>query len=117
MIPKEFQILNHTITVVIDNEYCHKNDCFGQYLYQENKIVLADKYKSKKNWVSYKKETIEHVFYHELIHCILYYMNNDLWLDEKFVDQFSGLLAQTMKKDESIEINRRIKSRNSKRTV
>ena len=48
MIPKEFQILNHTITVVIDNEYCHKNDCFWQYLYQENKIVLADKYKSKK---------------------------------------------------------------------
>jgi hypothetical protein len=40
-------------------------------------------------------------------------MNSELWLDEKFVDQFSGLLAQTMKKDESIEIDGRVESRNS----
>jgi hypothetical protein len=112
MIPKQFKILNHTIEVVFDSEYCSKNQCFGQYLYQENKIVLADKYKSKKNWVKYKPEIVEHVFYHELVHCVLYYMNHELWLDEKFVDQFAGLLAQVMiKENESIESNRKSRPR------
>lgn len=94
MIPSSFKILNHTIDVVFDNEYCSKNDCFGQYLYKENKIILADKYKTKRGWRKYKPEIIAHVFHHELVHCILYYMNHKLWDDEKFVDQFSGLLAQ-----------------------
>ena len=97
MIPKSFSILNHTIEVVFDNQYCHKNDCFGQFLSYENKIILADRYKADKSWKKHKIETVEHTFYHELTHCILYYMNHDLWLDEKFVDQFGGLLAQVMK--------------------
>lgn len=113
MIPTSFKILNHTIEVVFDNEHCDKNDCFGQYMHQENKIILADKYKANKNWVKYKPEIIEHVFYHELVHCILYYMNNELWLDEKFVDQFAGLLSQTMiNENESTESKRKPRPRN-----
>lgn len=112
MIPKSFKILNHTVEVVIDNEYCHKNDCFGRYITQENKIILADKYKANKNWVRYKPETVQHVFYHELVHCILYFMDHELWDDEKFVDHFAGLLAQTMMKEEneSIKTKRRIRT-------
>ena len=94
MIPTSFQILNHTITVVIDNEYCRINECFGVFLLNENKIVLADRYKTKKTWRKYPKEILLHTFYHELTHCILYYMNHKLWNNEKFVDQFAGLIAQ-----------------------
>lgn len=118
MIPSKFKIFNHTIDVIFDNEHCHKNECFGQFFHQENKIVLADKYKVKKNWIKYKPEIVEHVFYHELVHCILYYMNSDLWLDEKFVDQFAGLLAQVMIKEnenESTESERKPRSRNRSR--
>ncbi len=100
MIPKSFNILNHTVEIVYDNEYCHKNNCFGQFLYKENKIILADSYRTKKQWRKYKPEIVEHVFYHELTHCILYYMNHELWDNENFVDQFGGLLAQVLEKKE-----------------
>lgn len=100
MVPTKFNILNHTIEIVYDSEYCHKNNCLGQYLFQENKIILADKYKTKKGWRKYKQEIIDHVFYHELTHCILYYMNHELWDNENFVDQFAGLLAQALEKKE-----------------
>jgi hypothetical protein len=108
MIPTSFQILNHTIDVVIDNEYCYKNECFGIYLYNDDRIILADKYKTKRGWRKYKQETVEHVFYHELTHCILYYMNSDLWNNEEFVDHFGGLLAQIIQtKNECTEIKRK----------
>lgn len=100
MIPNKFNILNHTIEVVIDNEYCVEAECMGQFQVDENRIVLADKYKTKNGWKKYKPEIVEHTFYHELTHCILYYMNHKLWDNEKFVDQFSGLLAQVLKQDE-----------------
>ena len=106
MIPNSFKILNHTIEVVIDNEHCLQNQCYGQFIFRENKIIIADKYKTKKGWRKYKDPIIEHVFYHELTHCILYYMNHDLWDNEDFVDRFAGLLAQTLEKNESIEIDR-----------
>ena len=42
-----FQILGQTIEVIIDNEYCHKNKCYGQFIPFENKIIIANKFKSK----------------------------------------------------------------------
>jgi uncharacterized protein with von Willebrand factor type A (vWA) domain len=100
MIPSKFNILNHVIEVIYDNEYCNKNECFAQFFPNENKIILADKYKTKNGWRKYKQEIIDHVFYHELTHCILYYMNHELWDNENFVDQFSGLLAQALERKE-----------------
>jgi len=38
-----FQILGQTIEVIIDNEYCHKNKCYGQFIPFENKIIIANK--------------------------------------------------------------------------
>lgn len=96
MIPFSFKILNHTITVEYDNQYCLEAECLGQYLYLENKIVLADKYKTKNGWRKHKPETIQQTFYHEMIHCILFYMGHKLWDNEKFVEPFSGLLAQVL---------------------
>jgi hypothetical protein len=96
MIPSGFNILNHKIEVIYNNEFCSKNDCFGIFVPEENKIILANKYKTKRGWRKYKQEIINHAFYHELVHCILYYMNHELWDNEVFVDQFSGLLAQCL---------------------
>jgi hypothetical protein len=94
MIPKSFKILNHTIDIVFDNEYCHNKKCFGSFILQENKIVLANSYKTKRGWRKYKPEIVEHVYYHELVHAVLYYMNHEYFENEEFVDNFAGFLAQ-----------------------
>jgi hypothetical protein len=72
-----FQILGQTIEVIIDNEYCHKNKCYGQFIPFENKIIIANKFKSKKVWVDYKQEIIDATFFHELIHCLLFYADSE----------------------------------------
>jgi len=71
-----FQILGQTIEVIIDNEYCHKNKCYGQFIPFENKIIIANKFKSKKVWIEYKQEIIDATFFHELVHCLLFHFAN-----------------------------------------
>jgi hypothetical protein len=104
MIPKQFKILNHTIDVIFDNEYCYQKNAFGIFLANENKIILADSYRTKKQWRKYKPEIVEHVFHHEMVHVILYYMNHSLFENEEFVDNFAGLLAQ-IEQTKKYEIN------------
>ena len=95
MIPTKFTLLSHDIEVVIDNEYCHNNQCMGRFIPWENKIIIADRYKTAKSWRKYKDSIVEHTFYHELTHCILYYTGHGkLWLNEMLVDAISGLLSQ-----------------------
>jgi hypothetical protein len=95
MIPSKFSILSHEVEVVIDNEYCHANNCMGRFIYYDNKIIIADKYKTDKTWRKYKESIIEHNFYHELTHCILYYTGNKkLWLNERLVDSIGGMWLQ-----------------------
>lgn len=94
MIPKKFKILGHTIEVVIDNEYCHNNKCLGRFLEWDDKIILADRYKTAKTWRKYKPEIVNHTLKHEQVHAILYYMGEKKWLNEKFVDALAGLLHQ-----------------------
>lgn len=94
-LPKHFNILNHTITVIVDNAYCQKNKCIGQFFPDEHKIIMSTHYKKVKRWTPYKKSLVAHAFYHELTHCILHFMNEDsLYSNEQFVDGFGGLLAQ-----------------------
>ena len=89
-----FQILGQIIEVIVDNEYCHKNKCYGQYIPFENKIIIAEKYKVKKEWVDYKQEIIDATFYHEFVHCILFYADSKSWLDEILVDKLGNFLHQ-----------------------
>jgi len=108
MIPQSFSVLGHTYKVVIDNEHCHKNECLGMFDDKTNTIYLAEKYKSPKGrWLSYKKDIVEHTFYHELVHCILINMGEmKLYENERFVDSFGGILHQIMltQNGESIKI-------------
>jgi hypothetical protein len=95
MLPQQFNLLGHTITVKIDNSYCQENECIGRFIPWDNTIMLATKYKTEKTWRKYKLSVIEHTFHHELIHCILYYTGHeDLWLNEQLVDLIGGLYHQ-----------------------
>ncbi len=95
MLPSSFQLLSHTIEIVIDNQYCYDNNCLGIFIPWENKIIISDKYKTKNGWRKYKQSIVEHTFYHELTHCILYYTGKGkLWLDERLVDTVGGLYLQ-----------------------
>ena len=94
MIPTKFQILGQTIEIVFDDMFCHKNKCYGMYSSIENKIILAKKYKVKKGWANYKDEIIIATFYHELMHCLLYYSNSTEWLNEELVDKLGNFLHQ-----------------------
>jgi hypothetical protein len=88
-------MLGHTIEVVVDNEYCHNNNCLGIFLALENKIIISDRYKTNKSWRKYKSSIVEHTFYHELTHCILYHTGHGkLWLNEMLVDAVGGLYLQ-----------------------
>ncbi len=92
MIPSSFKVLNHTIEVEIDNQYCYDNNCLGRFIPWENKIIIADRYKTERTWRKYKLSIVEHAFYHELTHCILYYTGHGkLWLNEMLVDTIGGL--------------------------
>ena len=37
---------------------------------------------------------LEHIFWHEATHAMLYVMGHDLYANEQFVDTFSGLVHQ-----------------------
>jgi hypothetical protein len=94
MIPSKFKILGHEIEVVIDNQYCHDHECQGRFLEWDNKIILANRYKTVRSWRKYKQSIVEHTFYHELAHCLLYYTGNKIWLNEQLVNTVGGLLHQ-----------------------
>jgi hypothetical protein len=95
IIPKRFNILNHTFKVKIvdqivnDNESrlgeCCKDLCSIDVATHINDDQLPD-------------SVMEHTFFHEVTHVILDMMGEEkLSSDEKFVDVFSGLLHQVIK--------------------
>lgn len=95
-IPKSFQLLGHTVTVRIvskrdwaalaeESDDMDESD-LGYWIPESNLIVLRRQPQSQ----------LLHTFWHEVMHAVLFYMNNPLWTDEAFVDNASGLLAQAI---------------------
>lgn len=93
-IPKKVQLLGHTIRVSVVSkrvwdELCEDydmDDAVGFWRIEDHAIVLLRQPKSK----------LLHTFMHELTHAILDMMDDKLSANEKWVDRFSGLLAQAM---------------------
>ena len=87
-IPNQFRLLNHEINV----QYHPANtdvDAHGVSEYPRDAIRLYT--------YGANGDTIEHTFYHELVHFLLYYAGRpDLAEDESLVDVLGGLLAQYM---------------------
>ena len=93
IIPQKFKLFGRTINVMYDKSILQKDDHIGQACYKEDKIKILP------NTESYKMKNyqIEQIFMHELIHFILEAMNeNELRINEKFVDIFASLLHQAI---------------------
>jgi len=93
-IPKTLKLLGHTITVrvigkkewdALTDDYDIVN-AVGCWRVEDHAIVLLRQPKSQ----------LLHTFTHELTHAILDMMNDKLSHNEKWVDQFGGLLAQAL---------------------
>jgi len=91
MIPKKFNILNHTVKVKMVDSIpnrlgeCHKDLCSVDIATHIDDDKLPD-------------SIIEHTFFHEVVHIILDSMGEyKLSSNEKFVDVFAGMLHQVIK--------------------
>lgn len=49
----------------------------------------------------YPPDVLEHAFWHEAIHGVLFFMNHDLYTNEQFVDTFAGLVHQIIRSSEA----------------
>jgi hypothetical protein len=89
IIPTSFQLAGMTITVEKDDALFKERKILGEALYPQQKIVLDSDL--------LHPESQEQNFLHELVHWLLYVMNeDDLRNNEKFVDLFSFLLHQAL---------------------
>lgn len=90
MIPKSFSLAGLKIDVTLDPNLFQNRKILGEAQYTKQRIVLDSSVLSK--------ELGDQNFYHELVHWILYVMNeNELMSNEKFVDLFAFMLHQAMK--------------------
>lgn len=103
MIPKQFQILGHTITVEYDQRMANTHDWAGMANYSADRITLQPVTGS----VPYSTEFVEAAFWHEVTHFVLYYgggvINNmigngkSIHSNEDVVDLIGNLLYQVIK--------------------
>lgn len=89
LIPTRFQVLGCNIEVELrDPDNWDHDDVVGLYDPMNHRITV----------VVNSQQMMEHAFFHELIHCILFALGqNELSEDEAFVDTFAGLLHQALK--------------------
>lgn len=92
---KQFKLLGHNFKVYYMKRI-HLPDGttpYGAYFPDLNKIAIATH--SPTNGEVLPQEFIDHTFYHELSHAMMFLMSKqDLFQDEAFIDQLGGLLAQ-----------------------
>lgn len=92
VIPERFKLLGTEIKVIIKDDLIDKNNYWGQTVYREEEIHLAN---PKKHNIS--KPAFELLFLHELIHYILYKSGESkLNNDENKVELIACLLQQAL---------------------
>ena len=93
-IPKRFQLLGRTFTVEQQDDFYDHERCFGESRNYEGVIVLQT---AKHKKITFDPTMVETTFYHEMVHTILWAMNeHTLNENEQFVDVFAGLLHQIL---------------------
>ena len=86
-LPTQFNLMAHTIKVkAIPAEKWKRDDCLGLY----NPATRVIEVRAQGTQMD------GHVYYHEVVHCILDAMGHKLYSDEAFVDNFAGLLQQVL---------------------
>ena len=94
MIPKKFNILGHTVNVIMDKDLHRLTGNMGEACKDLNTIRLAPSIGID----ILPTSMVEHTYFHEIVHIILDSMNeNELSANESFVDMFGGLLYQVLK--------------------
>ena len=92
-IPKQVQIGSQTITIEVNDMISYDNE-LASARNALNKIELCIKYRNDELPI----DMIEQSLWHEIIHHILYKMNEfELTGNEKFVQTFSLLIHQAIK--------------------
>lgn len=90
MIPKKFSLGGFEFTVICDPSLLPEESLEGEISYKKQIIRI---HKWKKGEVT--KEFASQVFFHELVHGILYYIGEmELKSNEKFVDNFANHLFE-----------------------
>ena len=88
-IPKQFQLLGHTIKVRVipRSRWRHGKGTVGVWIPDKLRIdLLSDPIETQ----------LQACFTHELVHALLDHMNHELSHDEVFVDNLGGLLQQAL---------------------
>jgi predicted SprT family Zn-dependent metalloprotease len=89
-IPQEIQLFGDVIKVVVDPDLSFDHDAKGMARYREGTIRINAKEEKR------PEHHLEIVYFHELVHWILYKMDyEELNDNEQFVTIFSGLLHQS----------------------
>lgn len=86
-IPKQFQVMGHTITVKLipKSRWKAGKNCVGYFDPAHLSIAVCS---------SLAPSAQEQTFWHEVTHCILFALNSPMYENEEFVDQVGGLLQQ-----------------------
>jgi predicted SprT family Zn-dependent metalloprotease len=95
-LPKSLRLGSHTIEIIYKDEV--RNDdgemVLGMSSFLENKIYISQKHHKTK----ISDAVIAHTIYHEIVHFILYLMNqHELNTDEAFVDVLGEHMLQVSK--------------------
>ena len=93
VIPKHFDLLGHTIAVVIRDDLQEDAGCYGRW-WQTKQMIELQSTKHGNVTPSFQMQT----FWHEVTHAILDNIGSeDLSSDEKFVDLFGQCIHQILK--------------------
>ena len=86
-IPKQFQVMGHTITVkrIPKSRWKAGKNCVGYFDPAHLTIAVCS---------GFAPSAQEQTFWHEVTHCILFALNSPMYENEEFVDQVGGLLQQ-----------------------
>ncbi len=99
IIPKRLKLLGHTIEVTYRYDIFASDDLVGMAEYRTNTIQILPSSNARPRSQTQMEET----FLHELVHFILFYMEEeDLRKNEKFVGLFSNLLHQALTTAETV---------------
>ncbi len=93
-IPKQYELFGKTYKIVFNKTLIQDNDNCGECHYRTCRVMLQPPTAG----LDIPTEKIEAVFFHELVHSILFELGeNDLNANEKLVDGIGKLLHQFTK--------------------
>lgn len=90
-IPTKFKLLGNEITVKYTDDIYKNDDALGRAWFRKNLIELAPR-----KTIGCSEEYYTQVFFHELIHFILFYLRDEKidHTDEDLTDKLSDMLTQ-----------------------